>query len=517
MKLFRCLGFLIFLLALLNTAVFAEGLIGTKDVKYVFPSGGLSANIYALKDIHGNFLEEGYHYYKPGFNFKLSTFQKDNLLDNSVAAKASWLRAGKGWWGHNFQNKTILGAFYFPSMYSYGTSFEASPAYAIAIKKHWLLSDRTKTLFDFDLNWETGFELCGGFNPSYINPFDTDDSSGSKRDMLMTYWQMWPTFNATLKKPLAADTRLVLSYDAAIQNATDVPIYFLQNYEAGIGLEHGFFRIMKYCPLMEQVIRDQYPYQDERWQGEFNVPLMFDVDLKGEFVIKDNRIYTVAASKRFKALSVGLFVARDYADRKIGFQVGWGGTNANTVGNYYAKRDALAASRSVAPTDVNLASPPDVSGITSLTGLAAVIDSPEKAVWYVANHIDYDLGNIMFDWRTPERVFDGKKGYCSEKAGLQSYLLSQNGYETKLVGFVSRNEMHTVCIYKDQSTGKWLGIDNHDTRLYQYDTQADSPEDFMNMIFPGWLVYTEKQDSGTITKQVDSTTRWYILDWFDRD
>ncbi len=500
---------------ILASASFASTLLGTKDLKYHFRSiGGFESNVYVLKDIHGNPLEEGIQLNRSDFEIKVSTFQKDNMLQGGVAGKISnWDKFPV--WGQPATRKTTWAFFYLPSVFSADTSFQPKLSSAIVFDRLLTFGNKS-SLAAANLDWQLGINYRVGVDPSNISPFGDSDSSSKAREAIFTYSLVKPFGNLSLRKPLPLQTNLLVSYSGFMQNAADVPFYLLKNYEGGLGLEHQNFKLVKYYPFTEEVKREQYPYEGERWQLEFNLPLPANFNFSGELVQKTSRVYSASLSRTFKNFDTGLFVAKDYLDRKIGLQISLGEETAQNIGNYYSRKETVPNSRSATVTTISLTNPPDVSGATTIDELAQIIDTPAKAVWYIGNEIEYNVPtNIMWQLRSPEEVFAEKKGYCTESAGLQSYLLTQNGYETKIVSFVASNGMHTICIFKDKATGKWVGIDNGAQKQFYYDAQADNIADFMGSVYPARLSYITKNSSGDPQDQFDSTTKWYLMDWLE--
>jgi len=96
---------------------------------------------------------------------------------------------------------------------------------------------------------------------------------------------------------------------------------------------------------------------------------------------------------------------------------------------------------------------------------------------------------------------------------FESYVLRQHGYQSYILGFVTPEVSHAMCVYQDKNSGKWNVID-YDRILL---SRSDSPEGAIKNIYSNWfLVELINPGDYTPVKQVDSMTRWMLTDWFEK-
>jgi hypothetical protein len=499
----------VFILMIFSSVCFGEYLIGTKDLNYQFNMNqAMPGEMYLLKDIQGNILEYGAALGLGGIDWKLAYSKKDNLLNNSLFFKGT-KSGGFSLFGQPFSCYGFLGYAAMPSAYSLWTSFEASSTNFfvgggdVEMLKTW----GTATAF------KSGLKGMMTYRPGATG---NDASDIMFLDSLKWYNDLAYNF------PLGAINGVV-AYDLDIRMATTVPFSLLYNQGPRIGIGANFWSLAYFYPVQEMYLREKYPYQGKRLEAGLKLPLpnafRFDVGavLPREGV---SNVSVMFSKEMMPGLNASAFWSQNYVDNRVGIQIAFGEDSFDALGRTYLAKETVTNRQSATVQTVTMTDPG--VNVPTLDDLVPLLTSPEAASWYGYTKLSYyDAHNGLsgfFNLYTPQEVFSQKKGNCIEVSRLQAYLLSRNGYETKIVEFAARANPHALCLYKDRTTGKWNAIENNVTSNpapYVYQTNANNVADLLNAIYPGWFSYAVKDNNLAIIQQVDSTTKWYLNDWFE--
>jgi hypothetical protein len=303
--------------------------------------------------------------------------------------------------------------------------------------------------------------------------------------------------------------------------ANALPFNLLINHGPMFGFSARNWNFAYYYPLQEAYTREKYPYQHKRFAMGAVAPLPAGISVDATAVFQENNsIYSLMFSKYFwDELAVGIYLSKDFIQAKYGLQATLDENCFAALGNTFMDREQAATSQTAT---IQIA--PDIPDPTAATldQLVAEITDPNKASWYAYHKIAYSTDHNGFAGMgglyTPEQVFQMQKGNCLETSNLQAYLLSRNGYTVALTEFAARGTAHGILFYQDLTSGKWNAIENNVSDYpapYVYVTNTDTIEDALNMIYPDWYTYSVKDQNQAVQYEVDSTTKWYLNDWFD--
>jgi hypothetical protein len=494
----------------LSGLAYGSLLVGTKDLNYGFQIGPVwLGQVYLLKDINGNPLEYGGDFQSGGWRIKSAISQKDNLLDNSILLKGQW-NGQREFLGQNLKLQFVGGYASLPSAFSVWSSFEARPAGALVLGG---IIENQKQIG----NYEQGTVWISGLRGQYYQGLGVP---GGENDILfLSSLKFYNTFDYHFPALWGSVGRAAYTLDIYMADA--IPFSALFNHGPLVGFTAKNWNFAYYYPLQESYLREKYPYQYKRFEigAAFSLPAEIALDAAGVFQ-ENNSIYSLMFSKYLLVdLAAGAYLSRDFVQSKFGVQFTMGENCFTALGNTFMDREQFATSQTAT---IQIA--PDIPSptATTLDELVTEINDPQKASWYAYNEIAYSAEHNglagMGGLYTPAQVFQSKQGNCLETANLQAYLLSRNGYQVALAEFAGRGTAHGILFYKDTVTGKWNAIENNVSTYagpYVYVTNADTIEDALNMIYPDWYCYSIKDQNQAVQCQIDSTTKWYLNDWFD--
>jgi len=497
---------------------------GTKEVSYLYKFQGLKGKVYFRQDDYGQRFEDGILFYgETGkgklWLFKISKIHKDNLLADSVLSKVEIK------WSAPLKKKILhsqewrAGYFYLPSLFGaeevgYIGKYQTFPADVFAFGFEQALSrpyhfPKTVAEWKVDLRGLLSFE-------SDLN------SSG---DMTAAFSYLKCGLNLGTKREIATNLWLGIGYEGFFRTANYGPIIDpLQNHELSASFSFNIgerkrldFKI--YEPLKTEVISVDSLGQGRRAEAQLKInDWQFEGIWKGnypdeEFIIQPGNCFGALVSKRFENSKISLFWNKDKEDSKAGFQLTIGQDLSPEIigGGLKEKKATVPESPALtyyyAPeTKLNLEG-------KSFEEVVTALDTPEKVAWYT-NYFEYfdDHNDIsgLFKMYTPEEVFDLKGGNCTEQSGFEAYVLSQHGYKAYNIGVIARLFTHAICIYEDET--EWNALDYDAIYL----AGAQNPQELLDMIYPGWFSLTIKNPSnGKSIKQIESSTKSYILDWVE--
>jgi hypothetical protein len=514
MKLNKLLLLIIFSFScLLSSSTFASSstLFGTEGFRYSFLiNEAWSGKLYHIKDIRGESVEEGFSFKSGPFLFKTSKTSKDTILNNSTLTKAVWnysfpLGASR------LESKCVLGYMYLPSMFSSWTNFRPSQTSATVLHISQKI-ERETPMFDWNLEAKLNYVNNSTKYP-YPDQLDNVD--------VFSFTYLQSQAEILFKRPIVGGNTGILGSRGLARTSSYFPLDIFINQEIEVGISNSFLSMRYFYPTSLQLLRENYPYQGKRLELKAALELPFLLRLNSEAVFGEtDHVYSFILAKDLGHLNIGLMLNRDYFDQRIGIQCAIGEDNIVGLGKYYIAQESIPNSPvtyAFVPAEPQFSEA--VTAATSFDQLANNLDTPEKVAWYTADYIKYapDHNNISGMWvmYSPEEVFNNKKGNCTEKARFQANILNKHGYEVMLLCYQEREIPHAVAAYKDPITQKWNILENIGPYLFY--TQTKDPLAALTQTNPSWLSVTFKDISGKGLQQIDSTTKWYIQDWFEKD
>ena len=491
-------------------------LLGTKDLDYVFQlDSNWSAKTYELRDLQETPLEEGVAFTQQRDDgskmiLQLSYLQKDNFLDQSILAKAYWIY-NRPFMGVSLESRYALGFMNFPSMFPYWTDGQASPANTPATYMSQIISSSYR-----GIDWYTGLHI--NLTSDYL--YNHSATWGYEMTAFSHIDGVW---GLAYRKKLLFGPALSFSYTGLVRTADYLPMDWFQDQELGVGFEHPNFSLKYFYPLKFEYQRQDYPFQDKRFEGELHLPFILNTRLDLNIISQYQDLYRAMISRQNGNINYGIYAGKNYEEKQAGFQVSLAQDIFKALDDLYLSKEYIQPR----PVTWGYSPSPPVSltnndvNVPTLDQLAKVLTTPEKADWYTYNYINYTSAHNYpwtgwSDFYSAQQVFDLKKGNCVEQADFQKYLLDKNGYETAILGTIGRDFWHSVLAYKDPHTGGWDAIDNSGSENMYY-VQADNYEDLITSIFPGWMSIVVKGDDGKGVYQIDSTSKWYVQDWFEKE
>jgi hypothetical protein len=326
---------------------------------------------------------------------------------------------------------------------------------------------------------------------------------------------------ASYKPDLGFGQKGVLSYSVLRRTGAFLPMDFFENQEIGTGIENQFLRVKYFYPLKFEIRRENYPFQDQRLECELHLPFFWESKLDANLIAQYQNLYNVMLSRNFWGLNAGIFASRNYQGGTVGLQVTLDQDNFGALADFYLSREQVPTTRSADVSSAWSALYDEEVNVPTLDQLVNVLTNPRDVCWYTSQYIDYSNYHnyLSTGWSklyTPEEVFQMKEGNCTEQANLQRYILQKHGYQTAILSGIARNFAHSILAYKDPATGKWNAI-NNSYYNEMYNTQADTYEELMDKVYPGWLSIVVKGDNGKGEYEIDSTTKWYLQDWFEKE
>ncbi|MEW6557031.1 MAG: transglutaminase domain-containing protein [Elusimicrobiota bacterium] len=430
--------------------------------------------------------------------------RKNRLLDNSLFLKWQYKYHSDIRNNLAYQPEYGIGIFYLPGVFSVETDFEPQPATYLSVRTvqqfsvNRFLTDglAVKSAARFNLGSNPEFGLLG------------DYASGAFTHLQMDY-------GLNYIQELFPGSSMELDFSDIFRTSAYFPMDIFRNTEIGAGFKNKYLGLKYIYPLVFELIKDKYPYQDKRVQINLKKNWAeYDMQLESVFQQKRNW-YSISAGKQLKSIYLKSYISKTNKNITGGICVSLG---LDTLAfNPYIHRDSVNDKlQNFAYTENKNTLPANIDTY-SLEQLKSTINTPQQAEEYVYNYIDYADDHNDFSGLTkmydPNYVFNNKRGNCTEQARLQAFLLDDNGYDMRIVGHISHRWAHTILYYKDLSTGRWKCVDN--TQGKEYYSDGDSIVELQNIVYPAWLSIVVKDKNAKGLYQVDSETKWYIQDWFN--
>jgi hypothetical protein len=487
--------------------------MGTKNWDYLFPLDNMwMGKIYEIRDLNANSLEKGVKFERKEegssrFIIKLSYLQKDNLLDQSILAKLYWV-FNRSLRGTNLESRYAIGYLRFPSMYSDWTDFKASAVDTPSVYTSQIFSNHFG-----NIDWYAGMRLNLSTDALYNPNASYDMFSLSHLD------GVWGAF---VKRPLIFGQTGIISYAGIIRTSSWFPEDYFQNQEIGTGIESQNLSVKYYYPLKFEFRRQDYPFQDKRIEAEMHFPFIFGTRLDLSLISQYQDLYRAMCSRNYGDVNAGIYLSKNYQEKQIGIQISLSQDNYKALEDFYLSRENIPADRQVPIIYADtLISDNAMENASELDQLSNILKMPWDVCYYTSKFINYtyEHNSLSAGWSNlfaPQEVFLLKKGNCTEQASFQQYLLNKNGYETAILGTLARDFFHAILVYRDPASGKWNAIDNAGS-YKMYFTRADSYEELITKVFPGWFSIVVKGQDAKGLYEVDSTTKWYIQDWIEKE
>ncbi|MFA5839170.1 MAG: hypothetical protein WC890_00775 [Candidatus Margulisiibacteriota bacterium] len=302
----------------------ATFVLGTKNLEY---SQG-SNRLYLLKDINANVLEYGGEIASASMILKLAQSKKDNLLDQAWLVKGD-IKNEYVFMGQKLNSDFILGYTSIPT----GASLEAVPVDCM--------------VGGYKLNLAINFDKPGNglaLNTGFIGlVYLSAGSVGRATNKPILYDTFVVPSNLSFTTPLGLGIKLEAKYALDLRMADADPLSFLLNHGPEVTFNTGTVKLSFYDPVQEMYLRDKYAHQGRRTELWASFPTIggFYVDFSG-VEQSTARTYSLMLSRSIKSnLSLGVFLARDFIDRKIGFQMAFGQDNFKSLGDSNLARESI--------------------------------------------------------------------------------------------------------------------------------------------------------------------------------
>lgn len=437
--------------------------------------------------------------------------KKNAILDNAIFIKNQLKYENSLSTDIQYYSDYAIAALYFPQRFSFWSDYKSTASTDLAIRTCQKLS------------MNPSFLKGSFFNTQLRANFGGDSIAGLIGDFTYGLYTFIEGSYSLGYKCQIGIPNIEFCYHTVIRSSSYYPLDALNNSEYSINLGIENLNIAYYYPTAFQLIRENYPYQDRRWQirynGRFN-----DFDGFSEAVLqKDNQWYSIGLAYQLNGGELQSFISKGNQDHlTLGISYLWNNQledkQSVTKPSYlysYKKIVNTVPYNTMTVDSLLFSSYDDYS----LDQLKQALNTPTKVVDYVYNHLNYsdDHNYIdgLFDMYTPEQVVSNKKGNCTEQARFQASILKAQGYENlRIVGHISYQFAHAVLFYKEPTTNKWRAIDNTFGKVYSLD--ADTIEELYSQVYPCWFSLTVKDDNAKGLYQVDSETKWYIEDWFEK-
>lgn len=302
----------------------ASFVLGTKNLEF---SQG-NNKLYLLKDINANVLEYGGDISSAGMILKLAQSKKDNLLDQAWLLKGD-LKNEYSFMGQKLKSGFILGYASIPT----GASLEVAPVDCM------VGGYKLNLAINFDKPGN-GLALNTGFNGLvYLSA----GSVGRETGKPIFYNTFVLPSNVSFTTPLALGIKLEAKYDLDIRMADADPLSFLINHGPVVTFNSGTVKLSFYDPVQEMYLRDKYAHQGRRTELWASFPTLADFWINIDGVEQATaRTYSLMLSRMIKSnISLGVFLARDFTDRKVGFQMAFGADNFKSIGDATMARESI--------------------------------------------------------------------------------------------------------------------------------------------------------------------------------
>ncbi|MDI6731068.1 MAG: hypothetical protein QME05_00615 [Candidatus Margulisbacteria bacterium] len=305
----------------------ASFLLGTKNLNFGFEG----SQIYLLKDIHGNILEYGGDFAPGGMGIKLAISQKDNLLDSSTLVKGTWQNE-LSLFGSPLKTSLIAGYAALPTALFNWLSVEAGANQCI--------SGGLSAAYNYNyVKGGSGIALGSNFGALLFY------RSGSALTELIALDNCKWLNEASYTTALSMGMKLEAAYQLDFHLANRLPANILVNQGPVIRLNTGALVLSYYYPVQEEYLREKYPHQKNRTEIKAAFPTVAGFWFAGEEIEQETaRTYSLMLVRPLKqALSLSIFIARDYTDRKIGIQLAAGEDNYAALGKTYIAKERITA------------------------------------------------------------------------------------------------------------------------------------------------------------------------------
>lgn len=436
--------------------------------------------------------------------YLLYTYKNPILTDalfGKIQCKNS--QALSTFWEYN--SEYAIGSFYWPNAYSPKISYQKENRFDIAIRTaQTLKNDR---LFFDDFFGQIGFRGGFGGNPNQII---TDAAFGcysyAQGEYLIGYnYDILPGYQTTIH------------YADLIRTSAYYPLDFFRNSELGLGLSHDQFLFQYFQPLSFQLQRQNYPFQDQRFDLNYRFWLWNEA-LSLRCIFQKEKTWIMAQMvKAIQDIMLAPYYTFCPDQIVLGITLYFDQSIRENKFYQLSKRDNVPKEQHILWHDPYDLLPSNIDNMT-LSELKHTITTPEEAsaytYWYLNYADDHNDLEGLTQLYAPEYVFNNKRGNCTEQTRLQAYLLEDDAYETRIVGSIASHWAHAILFYKDKTTGKWKAVDNTQGKIY--DESADSIEELYSKIYPGWFNLVVKDKDGNGLYQIDSETKWYIEEWFNQ-
>ncbi|MBI4708166.1 MAG: hypothetical protein HY761_09645 [Candidatus Omnitrophica bacterium] len=528
---------ILFIFILVNSVNASNGFdkssltLGTKEASYQYEFHNLNPKLYFRQDDYGQRFEDGFvlsgntNKGKPWL-FKLSMVHKDNLLDSSVLAKIEI--SGDNLWKNKIlhSQKQSIGYFYLPSLFGaekvgQQEKFQTYPAKVLVFKFDQGLSWPHlfhKTEFD----WEIG--LSGLLSPELEDADNLLELKSSAADMIDAFSYLKCDLSSGIKRQIASKLWLVLKYKGFFRTANYQKIIPpLQNHELSahclIDLgEPKSFAFRFYEPLRTDLIAIDSLKQGRRAEVDINLKdWQFKCLWKGKypdesFINPTGNYVGMTLNRVWNKMDTGLFWHKNKDNRAIGVQLSIGQKASSKIIEATSEKMTIIPESAAIGYSYPEIKSPNLAG-KSFEEVVSALDTPEKVAGYITGFNYFDDHNDisgLFDLYTPWEVFQKGGGNCTEQSGFEAYVLRQHGYEAYNIGEIARSFTHAICIYKDEYG--WNALDY----WMMYKVGANTPEELLNMIYPGWFSLTIKDpNNGKSIRQIDSSSKTYLLNWLE--
>jgi hypothetical protein len=499
-----------------------DAALQSRQQGYAFQSGNTAFDIFSYND-NGHILEQGFDckVLKDGYtavDFAVSRYNQISLVSPSWLSKLDYsfkMQPGKY---VQFTGTQGIGYFMLPSELSVTPRYINTPydLNYVLLKCDYKFSNPEIISLDSDGKmtavWEAGFKGITSTDKKLI----LMDFDGS-----FSYARIYSS--ASARRELDGSAALTVGYNSAVQASNSMLALPLQNHELFFGVSGNLLSplsagITAFSPLMYQIYRDNYLYQDRRIEGNIDYPLAKAAKLGVRAVWEaDSLYYFFNTSYNFGKIRAVCNYSKNLSDTafNIGIEMGLGSPPPVEFREYNYQNIPPAPYNYTTPVVPANNLPPAGAGFTSAV---ASLDTPEKIAAFDGARLNYldthNNGSGYIDgWYSAQQVYNLHGGNCIEQMNFESYVLRQHGYQSYILGFVTPRVSHAMCVYQDKSSGKWNVIDYDRIIL----SQSGSPEGAIKNIYSNWFL-VELIDPATYTpvKQVDSMTRWMLTDWFEK-
>lgn len=319
---------------------------------------------------------------------------------------------------------------------------------------------------------------------------------------------------------LLDQSQVQIGVSDGIRTAPYLPISLFRNTDLSIELTTRNMALKYVYPINYQYIRQNYPYQDQRFEWRYHHNFL-GIHAFYEYVVQKERSFgslgCLIVNNNYDVKSV-LTIADHAISGSISFNFDQKSNQNNRFTlqcqDYFRPRQIQEQTK-----DYTLVYKGKNESLT-LGDLATVIKTPQEAVEYVYYNIDYSdvhngLGGL-FKMYSPDQVFTLKQGNCHEQARLQAYLLDKNGYsDLYIVNHIGYKSAHSILFYRNPVTQKMNMIDNTMGKIYNLNGETNDFIELYDQIYPGWftLIIEDKEAKGLFA--IDCQNKWFIEDWFN--